>query len=310
MHIYRWDLDKTYLDTDFGSLRGLVRAATEKASQKRAVPGAPSLLRGLSADEAARIFILSGSPTQMRDVLEEKLRIDGVRFESLILKDNLGNLRRGRFRAIRGQFGYKLPALLASRREVDVGFRETLFGDDAEVDALIYSVYGDACSGRLSAAQVSRILEAAGAYPDRIEIAMEAMAGLEVGDAVVEDIFIHLEQGSPPRRFAALGPRVVPVFSWWQAALVLHERGRLDSGALRAVMDEVAEAEGLAPWGLAGLAQDLVRRGHATAAMLDGLDGEVATLSRQALSRLPAPAPVPASEDVADYVGLLNRWEK
>lgn len=309
MHIYRWDLDKTYLETDFGSLRGLVRAATEKASQKRAVPGAPALLRGLGRDEKDRILILSGSPTQMRDVLEEKLRLDGICFESLTLKDNLNNLRRGRFRAIRGQFGYKLPALLASRAEESTQARETLFGDDAEVDALIYSVYADALSGSLQPAQVSRILEAAGAYPDRIDLAMLSMSQLESSD-VVEDVFIHLEQGSPPQRFASLGHRVVPVFSWWQAALVLYERGRLEGVTLEAVMAEVVEAESLELWALSGLAQDLVRRGHASPAVFDGLNSEAAAVCRRAVARIPDQRPARQTPGSVDYIALLHQWER
>ena len=115
MHVYRWDLDKTYLETDFESLRGLVRSATEPAHRKVAVPGAAALMRALGAEPRNRITILSGSPTQMRDVLARKLRLDGVRYDELVLKDSLGHFRRGQFRAIKGQFGYKLPVLLQQR---------------------------------------------------------------------------------------------------------------------------------------------------------------------------------------------------
>ena len=45
--IARWDLDKTYLRTDFDTLRDLVRTAIERPDQKRTVPGAASLLREL-----------------------------------------------------------------------------------------------------------------------------------------------------------------------------------------------------------------------------------------------------------------------
>ncbi len=51
----------------------------------------------------------------MRAVLEEKLKLDGVEWDELVLKDNVRNLLRGRFRALRGQVGYKLPVLLESR---------------------------------------------------------------------------------------------------------------------------------------------------------------------------------------------------
>ncbi len=118
MYVYRWDLDKTYLQTDFHSVRGLLRSAMESPEAKRNVPGSAALMRALSAGVEARpsrVVIVSGSPTQMREVLEKKLQLDGVRYDTLTLKDNLGNLKRGRFRAIRGQFGYKLPCLLRDR---------------------------------------------------------------------------------------------------------------------------------------------------------------------------------------------------
>src|SRR5690606_14012409 len=123
--IYRWDLDRTYLDTDITSVRGMVRAALEPAAEKRTIPGAGALLRGLiTTDPACRVSVISGSPTQMREVLAEKLARDGVRVDQLVLKDNLGNLRRGRFRAIRGQVGYKLPQLFQLRIGLGSGVRE------------------------------------------------------------------------------------------------------------------------------------------------------------------------------------------
>ena len=35
--IYRWDLDKTYLQTEFDTIRQLVRTAFQKAHEKKAV---------------------------------------------------------------------------------------------------------------------------------------------------------------------------------------------------------------------------------------------------------------------------------
>ena len=114
-HIYRWDLDKTYLQTEFDTFRQLVRTALQKAHEKRAVPGAAALIRELRSNGDTQLCIISGSPTQMRAVLAEKLKLDGVDFDELVLKDNVRNLLRGRFKALRGQVGYKLPALLESR---------------------------------------------------------------------------------------------------------------------------------------------------------------------------------------------------
>ena len=90
MRVYRWDLDKTYLDTDFESLRGIVRTATEPAHKKRALPGAAALLRALGTAPGASVMVVSGSPTQMRGVLSEKLRLDGIPFDELVLRTTLG----------------------------------------------------------------------------------------------------------------------------------------------------------------------------------------------------------------------------
>ena len=96
---FRWDLDKTYLDTHFETVRGLLRSAIQRADQKRAIAGAPALMREIRAAGLHRVCIISGSPRQMRRVLEEKLRLDGVEWDEFELKPNLSNLMRGRFRA-------------------------------------------------------------------------------------------------------------------------------------------------------------------------------------------------------------------
>src|SRR5215472_3506287 len=86
--IYRWDLDKTYLQTEFDTFRQLVRTALQRAHEKVAVPGAAALIRELSAGGETQLCIISGSPTQMRGVLERKLKLDGVTWDELVLKDN------------------------------------------------------------------------------------------------------------------------------------------------------------------------------------------------------------------------------
>jgi hypothetical protein len=59
--IARWDLDKTYLRTDFDTLRDLVRTAIERPDQKRTVPGAAALLRELGR-AGVETHILSRQP--------------------------------------------------------------------------------------------------------------------------------------------------------------------------------------------------------------------------------------------------------
>src|SRR4051812_16787998 len=176
--IARWDLDKTYLRTEFDTLRDLMRTAFEKAKEKRTVPGAATLLREIAATGAS-IHILSGSPEQLRSRLEEKLRLDGARWDTFTLKPNLRNVLRLRFRAVRDQLGYKLPALLAARsklssqrREDGVPLPEVLIGDDAESDALVYSIYADVVAGAITDRELEDILIGSHAYKDSIAEAL------------------------------------------------------------------------------------------------------------------------------------------
>src|SRR5262245_418093 len=163
-HTFRWDLDKTYLRTEFDSLADLARSAIETAADKQAYPGATALLRALRQD-GHRICIVSGSPTQMRQVLAAKLALDGVAYDEFVLKNNLKNLLRGRFRSLRAQIPYKLPAMLQSRLGAAAD-AETLFGDDAEADAIIYCLYADLVADRVTLADLERVLTASRAYDD------------------------------------------------------------------------------------------------------------------------------------------------
>jgi hypothetical protein len=312
MRIYRWDLDKTYLDTDFHSVRGIVRAATEPAENKRTIPGASALLRALSNRENSHVAILSGSPTQMRKVLSEKLRLDGVRFDELQLKDNLGNLSRGRFRAIREQMGFKLPALLDGRVGLGVGVPEVLFGDDSEADALVYSVFADVLAGRIEPRRLGQIMEAAGAYSDAIHRAQRTSRRLHIGE-VVERIFIHLDRGLPPRRFTPFGTRLVPVHAWLQAAAVLHTDGRLSGEEVLTVAQEMLD-EGTPVNGLANLFQDIVRRGFARREDIEGIWSEgteleplrIATLKRMARMGKRKLFQPSAPPEAPDYLALVR----
>jgi hypothetical protein len=286
-HIARWDLDKTYLRTEFDTFRDLVKTALERPDQKRTNPGASTLLREM-VRAGIRVHILSGSPEQMRKNLEDKLRLDGITWDSFTLKPNLKNLLRLRFRAMRDQLGYKLPALLRARAAVThdasldgsvAGSRETLFGDDAEADAYVYSLYADLLAGRVDEQAITEVLKRGRIYEDVVEETMDAVRMIEHAD-VVERILIHLERQSPPDDFRAYGARVVPFYNYLQAAFVLQEDGRLGAdGVLRVAVELVTEHrfDGDA---LARSYTEIARRGHlrgtGIAAVSTALDGWLA----------------------------------
>ncbi len=313
-HVYRWDLDKTYLRTDFDSLRQLLRTAFESAENKRAVPGAAQLLKELRRRGETRLSFISGSPRQMRKVLTQKLALDGVEFDEFILKPNLRNLLTGRFRALREQVGYKLPALLTGRAGLPVETQETCFGDDAEADGFIYSLYGDLLAGRVSAALLDQILDGAGCYPDDVARTRALVAALEPAEAV-QRIFIHLERRSPTARFDRYGARLVPIFNYFQAALVLVEDRQLETAALLRIVHEMTEGFGYSIDALRNSLQELVRRGRLQHATVERLAAELALLEGElgrrlgkevcALGGLPLPSTRPASEPI-DYLAALE----
>ncbi len=266
-HVYRWDLDKTYLKTEFDTLKDLIVSAFENAEAKQAVPGAAALLRELRQGGAGRICFISGSPRQMRRVLTQKLRLDGVEFDEFILKPNLRNMLTGRWSAMREQVGYKLPALLAGRAGLPPETRETCFGDDAEADCFIYSLYADVIAGRVARPLLEELLARAGCYEEDAQRAVSLAESLPASVAVSR-IFIHLDRKSPATRFDRYGPRVVPVFNYFQAALVLLEDGQLTPAQAARVALEMTDRFDYTVDALRNSLQDLLRRGrlrHTTA---------------------------------------------
>ncbi len=316
-HIYRWDLDKTYLQTDFDSLGALLRTALQRAADKENVPGSAELLRALRADSAgnALIYFVSGSPRQMRDVLSEKLRLDGIHFDGFILKDNLRNLLKGRFKALKEQVGYKLPALLQARVEADTGSGETLFGDDAERDALVYSLYADLLAHRVPPEVLEQVLDLAGVYPDGRELIHAALDRLPACDPV-ERVIIHLDRRSPPIRFEAYGPRVVPVYNYFQAALVLFQDRRLKAEGVGRIATALRDRYQFTLPMLLRSFQDTLRRGvldYDAAARLGqqaggaGVAEEIIEVFAREAREVNMVAPLARSQHVPDYPKLLQR---
>lgn len=320
--VYRWDLDKTYLRTEFDTVRDLVRTAFEPAKMKRTVPGAAAMLREVKATEPAGIYILSGSPEQMRKVLEAKLRLDGVQWDSFTLKPSLRNLLRGRFRFLRDQVGYKLTSLLTSRLQVEPDTDEILFGDDAEADAFIYSLYADICSDRVDNGTLMRVLRQAGVYEQELPSLVRMMTRIP-HRGFVRRIFIHLDRISPPDVFADYGPRVCPFYNYFQPALVLLESGAIDADSALRVGAEIVVHHGFAPDALTASYMDLVRRGYVGRLAAEQIVGQADRIRPRSYStaapvlkafadelgeRLPDLGQPPSTEPVdVDYPRLFDR---
>jgi len=239
--VFVWDIDKTYLDTHFSSMRGLAVIPFELAIDKQAVPGAVPLLRAFrrGPDDKPRVtplYFVSGSPPQLRRVVERKMTLDGVDFDGITFKDQWGFVRRMRPKGIKEQVGYKLRALLLYRIEIPGPSRWFLFGDDVESDAEVFTLFGEVCEGLRGDALTAR-LKSSGVHPDDIQNIHEIAAEVPVGTNPVERIFIHLTRGTDPKVLAS--DKVVPVESFLQAVLVLCEMGKVRKEAVTAVASDL-----------------------------------------------------------------------
>jgi hypothetical protein len=261
-----WDLDKTYLRSEFDSLRKMLRTAFETAEDKVDVPGVAELIRVLKAAAERRrsevlIYFVSASPPQIGQAIRDKLALDGVPYDGIVFKNQLAHLRRGRFRNLREHVGFKLVELLRGRLVVPAGARELCFGDDWESDPLIYSLYADILAGRLEAAQLVPLLRRVRVDPQLVDEVVALGARAASMDAV-QRIFINLERRTPPASFRLFGPRVVPTFNYFQTALVLSADGHLDPPDVTRVGRDLIEHAGYTARRLENSLADLVRRGH------------------------------------------------
>jgi hypothetical protein len=273
--VYRWDLDKTYLKSEFDSLRELVRIPFEKAEDKIAAPGVTALIRSLreaAGRQGREVYVqfISASPPQIGRAIRKKLELDGVIYDSIIFKDQLHRLMRGKFRHLREQVGYKLTELLKARSNAPTMAREYLFGDDWESDPLIYSLYADVSAGRVGAADLAEILQAVHVDPPLIAEACALAESMTPAD-VVARIFISLERRTPPANFRYFGARLVPTFNYFQTAVCLFHEGVLDPLGVREVAGSLLRDSAYSAERLANSLADVQRRGHvdpASAAML------------------------------------------
>lgn len=239
--VYLWDIDKTYLDTKFETFRGLLRTATEKAIQKKNVPGSDKLVLNLKeawkkreGSELFPIFFITASPPQMERKIREKLAIDGVKPFGIFCKDNLPNLRPRRFWRLNKHVGYKLQALLQMRSHLGSEVRLIMFGDDGESDAIIYSLFSDICARRLDTSELRKVLNAFYVLDDQVDTIFRLQELLPSNDPV-EKIYINLADDTDADYYLKFGRRTLPTANSFQASLDLRQDGRLENSHVAAV---------------------------------------------------------------------------
>lgn len=265
--VFIWDLDKTYLRTKFESFGDLVRTIRQTAKDKVAYPGATPLLRALrrGPNGIRPIYFVSASPPQIREKILEKFALDGVEIDGIYFKDNLRNVRPGRFKRLREQMGYKTLALLDLRSKLPKAACETMFGDDAETDVAIYSTFSEIIEGRITNWPLYEFLRKQGVFRDEaLRIAWRARR-IGKRDKGVRRIFITVHRDLlDPRYFRRFGHRVTGTRSYFQTATALHIDGRIAIEDVAVVAEELLGRGGMTRDDLARQLDDLRRRAVAT----------------------------------------------
>ena len=322
--VFRWDLDKTYLVSDFESLRSLLRVPFERAEDKVAIPGVVALIRGLrrGAEQAGSrpyVFFLTASPPQIGNAIKEKLELDGIGYDGISFKDQVTHLFRGRFDALREQIGYKLSQLLAGGLRLEEGARELLFGDDWESDPFVYSLYADIVAGRLPSSRVFDLLERAHVNEHYIERVVELL-GVPRPRTQVDGIFVLRQRHTPDAELAGFRRRLNWFDNYFECALTLYFFHLLD---LPAVL-KIADGVGLSPHAVAGSFEAVIARGRVPRAALGRVRRALLKSGRSTL--LPPASPARAlgyglrrlarpphlapkrAEPLPDYETLVEHW--
>jgi hypothetical protein len=225
--VFIWDIDKTYLDTHFHSLGGLLKIPLELGIDKSAVRGAPELLHALRDGQSGKanqpLFFISASPYQIRKSIERKMLLDGIDFDGISFKDPLRVAKKLRFDELKNQVPFKLAALLLLVQELPKAADLYLFGDDAESDAQIYSLFADMIAGRFTEDQLMTVLNTLKVRKSRIEKLIATLQSVEACERV-RGILIRLTNPDSIHKLEGLDPRILGWAS--PASCVNYLKGR------------------------------------------------------------------------------------
>lgn len=237
--IYVWDVDKTYLDTDFKSIWGLLRIPLEMAIDKTIIPGTAATLQECRRGPGERpvqtpIFFVSASPPQLAGVIRKKMLLDGIQPDGFLFKDQLQLALHGRFRELKFQVEYKLTAHWSLIRDLPSGARLVVVGDDWESDGHVFHLLNATQRGDLTGDNLAVALRDAGVNTGSID-AMVDLAAQATGRAQVELAAVILTRGREPSYFDAYRPIVHAAREALQAAALFADHSLVSPGGVARV---------------------------------------------------------------------------
>lgn len=196
------DIDKTYLETNYDSFFDLAKIPFEEAEDKITVPGAKETLYAARWGHANHpeatfdlnikprpLHFVSSSPPQLRGVIHRKFILDGLDWTSDTFKNQIYNLRKGRFSLLRHQVAFKSKAILdiIVKNKAKEYF---MIGDSGESDAYVYMGIKLLLDGKLSTLGYKKYLEYSG-VEDNVSTFISKILENKTINSKVKGIFIR-----------------------------------------------------------------------------------------------------------------------
>jgi Phosphatidate phosphatase APP1, catalytic domain len=266
-NIITCDVDKTYLDTDFQSLTGLLTIPLEWAEDKRTVPGMGPLLRALrfgAGEKNAQVpfYFVTASPPSLVKKLQRKTLLDRVQADGVTCKDWQEILvKRRKLSWLTHQLAYKICALLSQRAVFPECACEVLIGDDVEIDGLAYTTYAAIVAGETTVEQLDRLLRLNGCDEEEREEVQLAWSKLEQRGSVVKRVYILLSAGSAPSTFEPFGPSLIACLSPFQMALHMAQEKLIRKESVAEVAEDLLFSGEAEPGMLATELDEGIERG-------------------------------------------------
>lgn len=316
--VYVWDLDKTYLDTKWHSLKDIINSAFESTEQKRNVPASNVLVNCLAETvknkrniDKLPIFFITASPPQIEEQIRQKLKYDGIEPLGIFCKDNLKNLKPKRWRRLTQQIGYKLQSLMQLRTLLGTDVSQVFWGDDSESDAVIYSLYSDVCSRRYEPDEMRQILNHFNVTDYQVDTIFQLQEKVPTADPV-EKVYINLAIDTDAEYYMQFGRRTVATRNYFQVALDLFQDGRIGKDHVVRVGKDLISKYKFSRDELQQSFDDLIRRQILSSQTLESLSEILITNAILANDYVPSILPLETKSEVGERVfelaGLHEPW--
>ncbi|MDA9951038.1 DUF2183 domain-containing protein [Oligoflexaceae bacterium] len=232
------DIDKTYLETKFETFVDILQVALEAATSKQTVEGASDILMAArfgniyqnDRSEWNGLHFVSSSPPQLRAVLEEKLMIDGLEWDSDTFKNQAYNLLKGKMGLLRQHLAYKSAAILNIAKDFAPNSNVIFIGDNAESDPMIYLGAAQLLNGGMSSAQYFDYLKQGGVDEPTIENFAKILP--ELPRLNVQGIIIRNAPGYNRKIPTFLNSFVRTVDHFFEMAFLMHNIGLFSADVL------------------------------------------------------------------------------